>query len=124
LIHDGFDSTLESGTPLQQAVAAAERLSCNAVLEISLSRYKERVGGKYTAKEPASVAFNYRLLAMPEGTALCRGSFDQEQQSLLANLLHFKAGAEHGFTWITADQLLSQGVKNRLDECSYLVKEK
>ncbi|MCI5208637.1 MAG: hypothetical protein D3910_07550 [Candidatus Electrothrix sp. ATG2] len=76
-----------------------------------------------TAKEPASVAFEYRLLAMPDGQVLCRENFDAEQQSLMENLLSFREGTGGAMTWLTAEEFMKKGLRNRLGKCSYLVDE-
>jgi hypothetical protein len=110
----------DSRTSLVAAKAAAEKVGCNAILETTLHQYKERLGGEYTAKEPAAVGFSYRLLALPDGTVLCRGSFDEAQEPLLNNLLKFRQSAANGFKWVTAEQLLQQGMRERLDACRYL----
>ncbi len=95
-------------------------LSCNGVLEVNLWRYKDRVGGQYTAKDPASVSFTYRLLEVNSGTVLCQGRYDEVQQSVLENLYNFSSARKRGFTWITAEELLREGVEQKLGECSYL----
>jgi hypothetical protein len=109
---------------LERAKSFADKLSCNAVLETSLHRYKERVGGNMAAKEPASIAFEYRLLAMPDGQVLCQDNFDAEQQSLLGNLLGFREGTGGAFTWLTAKEFMNKGLQNRLEKCPYLAQEK
>jgi len=95
-------------------------LSCNGVLEVNLWRYKDRVGGQYTAKDPASVSFTYRLLEVNSGTVLCQGRYDEVQQSVMENLYNFSSARKRGFTWITAEELLREGVEQKLGECSYL----
>jgi len=95
-------------------------LSCNGVLEFKLWRYKDRVGGQYTAKDPASVSFTYRLLEANSGTVLCQGRYDEVQQSVLENLYNFSNARKRGFTWVTAEELLREGVTQKLGECSYL----
>lgn len=95
-------------------------LSCNGVLEVKLWRYRDRVGGQYTAKDPASVSFTYRLLEVKSGTVLCQGRYDEVQQSVMENLYNFSSARKRGFTWITADELLNEGVVEKLGECSYL----
>jgi hypothetical protein len=105
---------------LARARQAANFLSCNGILEMKLLRYKKRVGGAYTAKEPASVSFTYRLLEVNSGTVLCRGRFDEAQQSVMENLYNFKNARKRGFTWVTAEELLREGLESRLNECSYL----
>ena len=126
LFSDGqFESTEDSAAPsLERAREFAGKLSCNAVLETTLHRYKERVGGSMTAKEPASVAFEYRLLAMPDGQVLCLDSFDAEQQSLMGNILSFREGTGGSLTWLTAKEFMTKGLLNRLKKCSYLAEEK
>ena len=121
-LSDGEDSS--ASPSLERARKFADKLSCNAVLETALHRYKERVGGKMTAKEPASVAFEYRLLAMPDGKVLCQDSFDAEQQSLMGDLLSFREGTGGSLTWLTAEEFMTKGLRNRLGKCSYLAEEK
>uniref|UniRef100_UPI004057C737 hypothetical protein n=1 Tax=Candidatus Electrothrix sp. TaxID=2170559 RepID=UPI004057C737 len=127
LFSDGnfTDEEDESVRPsLERAKDFADKLSCNTVLETSLHRYKERIGGNMAAKEPASVAFEYRLMAMPDGKVLCQDSFDAEQQSLLGNLLGFREGTGGALTWLTAKEFMKKGLQNRLGKCSYLAEEK
>ena len=126
LFSDGQFGDIESSSErqsLERAKAYAEKLSCNSVLETTLHRYKERVGGEMTAKDPASVAFEYRLLAMPDGQVLCRESFDAEQQSLMENLLSFREGTGGSLTWLTAEDFMEKGMLNRLEKCPYLAEE-
>ncbi len=108
---------------LARARVIADRLSCNTVLETTLRRYKDRVGGQYTAKNPASVAFDFRLIAIPEGVVLCSGTFDEVQQSVMENLYNFKSATERGFTWVTAEQLMREGLRARFSECPYLAED-
>jgi len=127
LVSDGQISGMDKNLPakpLARARVIADRLSCNAVLETTLRRYRDREGGQYTAQNPASVAFEYRLIAIPEGTVLCRGAFDETQQSLMENLLSFHSARERGFSWITSEQLMKEGVRDRFKECAYLAPKK
>jgi hypothetical protein len=114
----GMDKNLPA-QPLARARVIADRLSCNTVLETTLRRYRDRVGGELTAQEPASVAFAYRLIAIPDGTVLCSGAFDEVQKSIMENLYNFKSATERGFSWVTAEQLLKEGLQERFAECSY-----
>ncbi len=105
---------------LEQARTIGERTGCNAVLETTLWRYSERVGGKYTAKEPASVTFEYRLVETGSGSVLCQGRYDEVQKSVLENLYNLRKASERGFTWVTAEELLREGLRDKFDQCSYL----
>jgi hypothetical protein len=108
---------------LERAKTAGVQSGCNAVLQTALHRYEERIGGAYTAKKPAAVGFSYRLLALPEGRVLCLGRFDEEQQSLMENLLNFGASAENAFAWVSAERLLTQALRDRLKSCQHLEKK-
>jgi hypothetical protein len=114
----GMDKNLPA-QPLARARVIADRLSCNTVLETTLRRYRDRIGGELTAQEPASVAFAYRLIAIPDGTVLCSGAFDEVQKSIMENLYNLKSATERGFSWVTAEQLLKEGLQERFAECSY-----
>ena len=127
LFSDGQFGDTEEATErpsLERARKYADKLSCNAVLETTLHRYKERVGGEMTAKEPASAAFSYRLLAMPDGQVLCQDHFDAEQQSLMENLFSFREGTGGSLTWLSAEDFMHKGMLNRLEKCPYLAEEK
>ncbi len=122
LVSDGQISGMDKNLPAQPLARArviADQLSCNVVLETTLRRYRDRVGGKYTASDPASVAFDYRLITIPDGTVLCSGTFDVVQKSVMENLYNFKTASERGFTWVTAEQLVKEGLQARFSECSY-----
>lgn len=126
LVSDGQISGMDENLPAQplaRARVVADRLSCNTVLETTLRRYKDRVGGKFFANDPASVAFDFRLIAIPEGTVLCSGTFDEVQQSVMENLFNFKTATERGFTWVTAEQLMREGLRARFSECPYLTED-
>jgi hypothetical protein len=117
-------ATAPGADALARARVVADKVSCNAVLEITLKRFRERIGGEYTAKEPASVAFDFRLIAVPDGTVLCSGSYDEVQKSVMENLYNFKSATERGFTWVTAEELMREGLEDRLDACRYLAGDK
>lgn len=108
------------GNPFARLQKVAEQLSCNAMLEVTLNRYVDRVGGEYTAKDPASVAFHYKLYDMDQGRVLCSGRFDEVQQSLMENLYNWKRASKRGFTWITSEELLLEGIREKFSQCPYL----
>jgi hypothetical protein len=111
--------TGESKESLAEARRLAGQLSCNALMETTISRYSDRVGGEYSAEQPAAVSFAYRVYEVDQGRVLCQGRFDEKQQSVMENLLHFSKASGRGFTWITAEALLREGLKEKLGQCSY-----
>lgn len=109
-----------AGTNLETARRIATQHGCNAVLETTLSRYSERVGGDYGVKQPAAVTFAYKLYEVGEGRVLCHGRFDEQQQSLMENLLALPKTQSRGLVWLTAEELARDGLKEKLGECPYL----
>jgi len=105
---------------LANARRIANQSKCNAVLETTISQYTERVGGDYGVKQPAAVTFTYRLFEVGEGKVLCHGRFDEKQQSLMENLLTLPKTKTRGMTWLTAEELLRDGLREKLGQCSYL----
>ncbi len=115
----GFTGTL----PLK-ALALARmvggKVGCNAVLQTTVRRYRERVGGKYTAEEPAAVAFEIRLIEVDNGRIICDGKYDEVQQSLLENLFALAKAKQRKFSWVTAADLMRDGLNDKLSSCSCL----
>ena len=105
---------------LDAARRIAAQQGCNAVLETTLSRYSERVGGDYGVKQPAAVTFTYKLYEVGEGRVLCHGGFDEKQQSVMENLLTLPKAQSRGLVWLTAEELARDGLREKLGQCSYL----
>lgn len=99
------------------------RLQCEAVLVSTLNRFKRRQGTTYSVDEPASVAFELKLVGTRTGRILWMSNFDETQESLLSNLFSFGKAQSRGFTWITAEQLLVGGVHDKLRKCPYIYRQ-
>ncbi|MDD2463413.1 MAG: hypothetical protein PHI97_05400 [Desulfobulbus sp.] len=120
-VHFVDEQGVDLGSPtLEKARALAQQYQCNAVLDLSVSRYVERVGGDYGVKQPAAVTFAYRLYETGEGRVLCHGRFDERQQSLMENLLTLPKAQSRGLTWLTAEELARDGLREQFGECSYI----
>lgn len=114
---------LDSGSTtdsLSLARKIGSHLNCNAVLETKLLRFRDRVGGELSAKEPASVAFEYRLIELNKGQTLCHGAYDETQSSVLENLYNWNKAAKRGFKWVSGMALLEEGIQEKFSECKYL----
>jgi hypothetical protein len=100
----------------------AKQRGADAVLICTLYRFVERKGSSYGIEQPASVSFDFRLVATDDGLILCSGAFDETQKPLSDNLFNFKDAAQRGFKWITAPELLKEGLleKFRNWDCSSL----
>lgn len=109
-------------SPLALARKVGERIGCNAILETEVSRYSERVGGKYSAEKPASVAFAFRLLAVQSGSVLWSATFDEAQAAVTDNIYEWNKAKSRGFHWVEAEALMREGVKAKLDNSPYFQK--
>ncbi|MFH1217891.1 MAG: hypothetical protein V1706_15465 [Pseudomonadota bacterium] len=108
------------GAPKAMTQRVGEQLGADAALLITAVRYSERDGGEYSVNQPASVSFKFQLFHVATGTSLCMGVFDETQQTLLSNLFSFSKASSRGFKWITARQLASEGMKEKINDCKHL----
>ncbi len=105
---------------LEKSQKVAAKYQCNTVLDMTLSRFDERIGGEYGVQKPAAVTFAYRLYQPADGKMICHGRFDEQQQSLMENLLNLPEVQRRGLVWLTAEQLAKSGLHERFGECPYL----
>ncbi len=119
-----LDSLLSSaaGGRLAQMQALGAKLNANAILDVKITRYQERDGGDLSVNSPASAAFEMVLTHTETGMILWAGSFDETQQAVSSNLLALGKAKNRGYKWITVEELIRQGLKERLAECPYLQK--
>jgi hypothetical protein len=111
-----------SGGRLAQMKALGAKLDSNAVLDVKVTRFHERDGGDLSVNSPASAAFEMVLTHVDTGTVLWAASFDETQEALSNNLLTLGKVKSRGFKWITVEELVRQGMKERLADCPYLQK--
>lgn len=115
------EQDVDMGSPsLERSRAIADKYQCNSVLDLTVSRYEERIGGDYGVKQPAAVTFAYRLIETGEGRVLCHGRFDERQQSVMENLFTLSKAKSRGMIWLTAEELARDGLREKFGECSYL----
>ena len=100
--------------------ALGQKLNCDGVLLTTVRRYTQREGTEYSAESPASVDFFMVLRDSSNGNVLWSADFREKQQSFLSNIFSFSKAKSRGFKWITVEELMEQGIKERLDECPYL----
>lgn len=106
----------DSGAQSALIKRVGSELKCAAVLVTTLSDYRQRVGGSYGADSPASAMFAMKLVSARSGEVLWTGVFKETQQSLMSNIL----AQNRGFTWITVEELIRQGIEEKIAECPYL----
>jgi hypothetical protein len=106
-----------SGGLQSQARKVAAQVGGDAVLISAINRFAVRDASE---SSPASVSFEYQLIAVGSGQILCSGVFDETQQPLLENIFSLRRAISRKFKWISAEELLREGVADRLDNCSSL----
>lgn len=116
---DGF-STKVTGNRLDMIRDIGQKLHCEAVLMTVLNRYHQREGGDYAADNPASASFLLQLVRVEDGQVIWQGNFDETQETLLSNLFSFGKARDRGFKWVSVEELVRQGVHERLASCPYI----
>ena len=89
--------------------------NAQVVLVGYLYRWNEREGTEYSAKQPASVAFDLNLIQSETGDIIWKGSFDKTQKSLMENLFDFRFYFKGEGKWMTARQLAEVGLSEMID---------
>lgn len=92
---------------------------CEAALLSTITNFSKRQGTEYAVDEPASAAFDLKLIDTRTGRTLWMSSFSETQVSLMSNLLSFKTAMNRGFKWITAEDLVANGAQEKLRKCAY-----
>lgn len=100
--------------------ALGKKMNCDGVLITTIRRFVQRDGTELAVETPASADFKMVLRHAPTGTMLWSADFQETQEPLLSNIFSFTKMKKRGFRWVTAEELLQQGLKLRLDECPYL----
>lgn len=109
-----------SGGIIGTDAALAKELHCDTVLMTILRRYKQREGTAYSVDAPAAVDFSMVLRDTTHGKLLWYADVREKQESFLENIFSFSKAKKRGFKWISVEQLLEQGIKEKLAECPYL----
>lgn len=97
-----------------------KKVNCQGVLLTTVRRFKQRVGTEYASEEPASVDLSMVLVHAETGAVLWTADVRETQESFFDNILSFDKVQRRGLKWVTAEQLLEQGMAERLAACPYL----
>lgn len=106
-----------SGSRQALARKVGSQSNSDAVLISTMKRFVERDAAE---SRPASVSFDYQLVAVNSGRILCSGVFDQTQQPLSDNIFSLPRALNRKFKWISARELAREGFFEKLDNCFYL----
>jgi hypothetical protein len=111
----GVMSSLTSNNISERSlwVETGRLLKADGVMVCFLYRFRERVGTRYAAEVPASVAFDVYLLRSIDGRVVWSARFDETQQALSENILKFQSFMDRK-GWVSASELATEGVQEAL----------
>lgn len=115
----GLVPEISGGVPGTVA-ALGEKLNCDAVLLTTVRKFKQREGTDYAVDSPASVDVRMVLRHAANFNILWTGDYRETQESFLKNIFSYDKMQKRGFKWITVEQLLEEGLEDRLANCPYL----
>ncbi len=109
-----------SGGSFGMVSAIGKKLGCDGVLTTTVRRFKQREGTEYASDDPAAADLHMALIHAASGAVLWTADFRETQESFLDNILSFDKMQKQGFKWISVEQLVEQGIMERLATCPYL----
>jgi hypothetical protein len=98
-----------------------QRVYADAVITGRMQRFRERVGDEWGAKSPASVAFVLELVDIRRGDVIWSARFDETQKSLSENIFAIGDISQRGVRWLSAEQLIQEGVKKAIGQLHQLI---
>lgn len=109
-----------TGNRLRLIRTVSAKMGGDQALLFALLRYRDRVGDQYSVKDPASLAFDFKLINSGDGRVVCSGQFDETQQSLTENIFNLPRAFKRGFKWLTVKELAIEAVRDRFATCPAL----
>lgn len=98
-----------------------EMVYADAVITGRILRYRDRIGDEWGAKSPASVAFTLDLVDVRRGDVVWSARFDETQKPLSENIFALGEIGQRGIRWLTAEQLMEEGVKKSIGQLYQLI---
>jgi hypothetical protein len=96
-----------------------KKVGCDGVLVTTVRRFKQREGTEYASDDPASADLHMALIHAVSGTVLWTADIRETQESLLDNILTFEKMQSRGFKWVSVEEMVEQGIVERLADCPY-----
>ncbi|MEA3429051.1 MAG: hypothetical protein U9Q84_07585 [Thermodesulfobacteriota bacterium] len=97
-----------------QIVETGRILGADVVMAGYVYRFRERIGTRYAADSPASVAFDVHLISVKNGHILWVDHLDETQRSLSENLFQLGTFLRRKGTWITAEEMAVSALEDML----------
>ncbi len=114
LVQESFDEVAsESPDSLYNEITrkASKRIEADAFVYGFVKFYKEREGSDFGVKSPAVVNFVVYLVEVDTNLTLWSYEFDESQLPLLSDVSQVKKFFKRKGKWITADELLKEGLE-------------
>jgi hypothetical protein len=100
--------------PIATAIRIGKELNADFISVDYLFRFEERVGSSLGIEKPASVGFDLHLFRVKDGMEIWKGKFDETQKPLSDDLLKIGSFLRRKATWVTAEELASDGMGEML----------
>jgi hypothetical protein len=113
--------TISSSNELERLKKIGAAVYADAMISGRILRYRERVGGEMGVKSPASVSFIVDLVDVRRGDVVWSARYDETQQSLSENILNLGEIGQRGIRWLTAEQLMNQGVRRAVGQLNQML---
>lgn len=124
LTENQLDAILQNpwGGRIRQMQDVGAATGCGGVLETSISKYRQRVGGSMSVDTSAAAAYSMELVGVESGVVIWSSSFDEEQKALFDDIFSFHKAENRGFRWLSVEELIRDSVKLRLADFPYFQK--
>lgn len=96
---------------LKNSIDVAREFNADTVFFTRITRYIEREGSELGVDRPASVSFDAELYEVQSGKILWRYYYSETQQPLLYDVSKIRKFVERGAKWVTADELIREGIR-------------
>lgn len=91
-------------------------IPCDYLLVPQLMAWKQRDGGEWGVRQPASVVMHFYLLDVRNQGIAKTYYYDETQQPLSGNLLEAGTFFKRGAKWVTAERLANDGIAEAIQE--------
>jgi len=105
------------------AVKVGSNLGAQAVLVGNIFAYTEREGGELGVSSPASVAFGVDLVNTANGEKIWENYFAETQKPLFENVAEVGKFFKRKGKWISADELVKEGVIEIVDNLNKFLEQ-
>ena len=108
--------------PLKSVQQTGQKLQADGVIVGHLYRFARRVGSKWSAETPASVALDVALVRTADGAIVWKNSFDESQVALSDNIYNLGQYLKYGLSWFSAEEYAVLGLDEAMKSFPWATK--